>query len=96
MMLPIIILLGENAEEFSFNHHGKQEFHIDGKLIDGEWIVNIRVYSELVIWGCNRHNTHKHSKKEVIGYFLMLFINQLSENGISSKELLNSMKNVLQ
>lgn len=95
MMLATIILLSENAEEFSFNHHGKQEFHIDGKLIGGEWIVNVRVYSELVIWGCNRYNTHKRSKKEVIRYFLMLFINQLSEYGISAKELLNLMKDVL-
>lgn len=95
MMLATIILLGENAEEFSFNHHGKQEFHIDGKLIDGEWIVNVRVYSELVIWGCNRYNTHKRYKTEVIRYFLMLFINQLYEYGISAKELLNLMKDVL-
>lgn len=94
MMLAVIILLGESAEEFSFNHRGKQEFHIDGKLIDGEWVVNVRVYSELVIWGCNRYNTHKRSKTEVIRYFLMLFINQLSEYGISVKELLNLMKNV--
>lgn len=95
MMLAVIILLGENAEEFSFNHHGKQEFHIDGKLINGEWIVNVRVYSELVIWGCNRYNTHKRSKTEVIRYFLMLFINQLSECGLYAKELLKLMKNVL-
>lgn len=95
MMLPIIILLGENAEEFSFNYNDKQKFHIDGKLIDGEWIVNVRVYSELVIWGCNRYNTHKHSKTEVIRYFLMIFINQLSEYGKSAKELLNIMKNDL-
>lgn len=95
MMLAVIILLGENAEEFSFNHHGKQEFHIDGKLINGEWIVNVRVYSELVIWGCNRYNTHKRSKTKVIRYFLMLFINQLSECGLHAKELLKLMKNVL-
>ena len=95
MMLSTIILLSENAEEFSFNHHGKQEFHIYGKLINGEWVVNVRVYSELVIWGCNRYNTHKRSKTEVIRYFLMLFINHLSECGISVKELLKAMKNVL-
>lgn len=95
MMLATIILLGENAEEFSFNHHGKQEFHIDGKLIDGEWIVNVIVYSELVIWGCNKYNTHKCSKKEVIRYFLMLFINQLSEHGVSANDLLNIMKDDL-
>lgn len=95
MMLATIILLSENAEEFSFNHHGKQEFHIDGKLIDGEWIVNVRAYSELVIWGCNRYNTHKRFKTEVVRYFLMLFVNQLSEYGIFAKELLNLTKNVL-
>lgn len=95
MMLAVIILLGESAEEFSFNHHGKQEFHIDGKLIDGEWIVNVRAYSELVIWGCNRYNTHKRFKTEVVRYFLMLFVNQLSEYGIFAKELLNLTKNVL-
>lgn len=94
MMLAVIILFDESAEEFSFNHCGKHEFHIDGKLIDGEWIVNVRVYSELVTWGCNRYNTHKRSKTEVIRYFLMLFINQLSEYGIYAKELLNLMKNV--
>lgn len=94
MMLATIILLSENAGEFSFNHHGKQEFYIYGKLIDGEWIVNVRVHSELVIWGCNRYNTHKRSKTEVIRYFLMLFINQVSEYGISAKELVNLMKNV--
>lgn len=94
MMLATIILLSENAEEFSFNHHGKQEFYIDGKLLNGEWIVNVRVYSELVTWGCNRYNTHKSYKKEVIRYFLMLFINQLYEYGISAKELLNLMRNV--
>lgn len=95
MMLAVIILLSENAEEFSFNHHGKQEFHIDGKLIDGEWVVNVRAYSELVIWGCNRYNTHKRFKTEVVRYFLMLFVNQLSEYGIFAKELLNLTKNVL-
>ena len=95
MMLATIILLSENAEEFSFNHHGKQEFHIDGKLIDGEWVVNVRAYSELVIWGCNRYNTHKRFKTEVVRYFLMLFVNQLSEYGIFAKELLNLTKNVL-
>lgn len=95
MMLATIILLSENAEEFSFNHHGKQEFHIDGKMINGELVVNVRVYSELVIWGCNRYNTHKRSKTEVIRYFIMLFINQLSECGISVNELLNLMRNVL-
>ena len=94
MMLATIILLSENAGEFSFNHHGKQEFYIYGKLIDGEWIVNVRVNSELVIWGCNGYNTHKRSKTEVIRYFLMLFINQISEYGISAKELVNLMKNV--
>lgn len=95
MMLAIIILLSENAEEFSFNHYGKQEFHIDGKLVNGEWIVNVKIHAESVIWGCNRYNTHKCSKKEVIRYFLMVFINQLSEYGISAKELINLMKNVL-
>lgn len=95
MMLPIIILLLENVEEFSFSYNDKQKFHIDGKFIDGEWIVNVRVYSELVIWGCNKYNTHKCSKNEVIRYFLMTFINQLSEYGISAKGLLNTMKNDL-
>lgn len=94
MMLATIILLSENTEEFSFDHQGKQKFHIYGKLINGEWVVNAKVYSESVIWGCNRYNTHKSSKKEVIRYFLMVFINQLSEYGISAKELLNLMKNV--
>lgn len=95
MMIAIILLLGNSAEEFSFTHHGRQNFHIDGKLIGNEWVVNVRVYSEFVIWGCNNYNTHKQSKVEVIRYFLMTFINQLSDYGISQKELLNVMKDVL-
>lgn len=95
MILPILLLLGGNTEEFSFKYEGSQKFYISGKFINGEWVVNVSVYSPMVIWGCNGYHTNLTSKNKVIGYFLMLFINQLSEYGVPTKNLLRLMKNVL-
>lgn len=95
MILPILLLLSGNTEEFSFKYEGSQKFYISGKFVDGEWVVNVSVYSSMIIWGCNDYHTRLTSKSKVIRYFLMLFINQLSEYEIPTKNLLNLIKNVL-
>lgn len=83
-MIPawFISLLSINGvEEFSFSYNEAQKIFIDGKRINGEWIVNVYVIATpYFAWGCNKFNTKmKGSAKSVASYYLMKVLNQLSE-----------------
>lgn len=69
------------VEEFSFSYNEKQKIFIDGKRINGEWIINAYVIAmPYFAWGVNGYNSHmKGTHKEVIRYYLSIILNQLSE-----------------
>lgn len=99
-MIPlwIISLLGTtDVEEFSYND--KYRISIRGKLVGGEWMVDVYVNAiPYFAWGCNKFYTGmKGSFNSVVRYYLTLVINRLSEyNAEGRKELLSIMKGYLE
>lgn len=92
-MIPLwmISLLSINGVgEFSFSYNEEQKIFIDGKRIDGEWVVNIHVSAmPYFAWGCNKYHTKmKASHKEVVRYYLTLVLNQLSEYRATGRDKL--------
>lgn len=101
-MIPLwqISLLNLNGVgEFSFSYCEEQTIFIDGKRIDGEWVISVRVLAmPYFAWGCNKYHTKmRDSHKEVVRYYLVLILNQLSENkAVGRQKLLEVIKNNLE
>lgn len=92
-MIPLwqIALLNINGVgEFSFSYCEEQTIFIDGRRVEGDWVVNIHVLAmPYFAWGCNKFKTKMNgSHKEVIRYYLTLILNQLSEHKAKGREKL--------
>ena len=98
-MIPLwIISLLNTTDVGEFYYNNEHKISIRGKLVDGEWVVDVHVYAIYFAWGCNKfHTGMKGSFKSVVRYYLALVLNQLSEYGAEGrKELLSIMKNYLE
>ena len=98
-MIPLwhLSLLGTNGvEEFSF--FGNCEFFIRGRLLTGEWVIDIRVIAlPYFAWGCNNYKTGMTGAfKAVVKYYIMDVLNRLSAyTSADRKELLSVLKDGL-
>lgn len=98
-MIPtwmVSLLSTTSVGEFSYNDRYKVS--IKGDFVDGEWVVDVHVYAlPYFAWGCNKFHTKiKGSFKMVVGYYLALILNQLSEYGADGrKELIPIMRSYL-
>ena len=99
-MIPLwIITLLNTADVGEFLYDGKCRLSVRGRLVGGEWGVDIHVHAiPHFAWGCNKfHTGMKGSFKSVVRYYLTLVLNQLSEYGAEGrKELLSIMKGCLE
>lgn len=99
-MIPLwIISLLNTTDVGEFSYNNEYRISIRGKLVDGEWVVDVYVYAiPYFAWGCNKfHTGMKGSFNEVVRYYLALVINQLSEHGAEGrKELFSIMKDYLE
>ena len=94
-MIPIWILSLLNTTDVGeFSYNGKFRISVKGKLVDGEWVVDVRIYAiPYFAWGSNKfHTGMQGSFNSVVWYYLELVINQLSEYGAEGrKEFLSIM-----
>lgn len=99
-MIPLwIISLLDITDVGEFSYTNKYRISIKGKLVDGEWVVDVHVYAiPYFAWGCNKFYTGmKGSFNSVVRYYLALVINHLSKYGAEGrKELLSVMKGYLE
>lgn len=99
-MIPLwVLLLLSTTDVGEFSYNDKFRISIKGKLMDGEWVVDVYVYAiPYFAWGCNKfHTGMKGSFNVVVRYYLALVINQLSEYGAEGrKELLSVMRGYLE
>lgn len=81
----ISLLNSSGVEEFSFSYNGVQKIFLDGKKLDGEWIIRMRVHCpNYFAWGVSRHRTKFTGvSSEVIRYYLAVVMNQMSEYGVT-------------
>ena len=99
-MIPlwVISLLGTSgAGEFLYSDGCTVS--IKGRMTVNEWVVDVYVNAiPHFAWGCNGfHTGMTGSFKSVVGYYLALVLNQLSEYGAEGrKELLSIMKDYLE
>lgn len=94
-LLPLLNTI--DVGEFSYNN--EYRISIRGKLVGGEWVVDVYVYAiPYFAWGCNKfHTGMKGSFNSVVRYYLALVINQLSEYGAEGrKELLSVIRGYLE
>ena len=75
-----------NVGEFLYDNGCR--IHIDGVLVNNEWEVNIRVNAEpYFLWGCNGlHTGIRGSFNSVVGYYLAIVVNQLSEYNAKERD----------
>ena len=65
--------------------------NINGAIIGGEWVVNVRADTPYFSWGCNKFHTHTADKKHVVKRQLMRFLNQLTDYSIDKKPLITAI-----
>lgn len=99
-MIPIWVLLLLNTTDVGeFSYNDKFRISIRGKLVDGEWVVDVYVYAiPYFSWGCNKfHTGMEGSFNAVVRYYLALVINQLSEYSAEGRKgLLSVMRRYLE
>lgn len=94
----IITLPGDSVGEFSFQHKSKYEISICGIFVNDEWVISLRVYAlPYMAYGCNNYHTGMKDRFQVIRYFLMDFVNKISEYTTEGlKEITILMRNTLE
>lgn len=92
-MIPawqIVLLSIFGVEEFSFSYNEEIKIFIDGKKLNGEWVINIHVdAAPKFAWGCNKYHTKmSDSHKEVVRYYVTVILNQMIEYQYEGREKL--------
>ena len=99
-MIPSWMLILLNTKDVGeFSYKGLYNIYIKGMMVEGEWVVSIRVDAlPYFAWGCNGLRTGLNcSFNGVIRYYIFLVINQLTEYKAEGRtELLHSIKDYLE